>query len=154
MNNVDPIAFGQRLKEALKNNKITQKDIAQDIDVSKTAVNNYVQGRIPDAVILYQLALRCNVTIEWLLTGENSRTISSTIVESVEVEGKLVLLSNEEEYLINLIRQLPARDRIKLEGVVELKVSESEVSSKNKVQNSSTCKPGSGEEAATLDKLA
>ncbi len=153
MNDVDPIAFGKRLKEALKNSNITQKDLAQNIGVSKTAINNYVQGRIPDTVILYQLALKCNVSIEWFLTGKDSSTISSTHVESIETKGNLVLLSSEEEYLISLIRQLPARDRIKLEGIVEAKIAEAEVP-KNKVQNSSTCKTGSGEEAATLEQLA
>ncbi|WP_069997848.1 helix-turn-helix domain-containing protein [Cellulosilyticum sp. I15G10I2] len=152
MNNIDPIAFGQRLKEALKNNNITQKDIAQKIGVSKTSINNYVQGRIPDAVILYQLALNCDVSVEWLLTGNDSKTVSSTYVESVKTEGTLVLLSREEEYLINLVRQLPPRDRIKLEGIVEEKVAECGVS-KNTVPNSSAYTTGNedGEEAATLE---
>ena len=154
LNNINPLEFGQRLKDSLKNCNITQKDIAQIIGVSKTSINNYVQGRIPDTVILHQLASKCNVSMEWLLTGEENCVLDSTKIELDETENTPIHLTDEEKHFIDLIRQIPDRERAKIEGMLELKVAEAGGSSKNKVQNSSTCKTGSGEEAATLDKLA
>lgn len=136
MNSIDPMAFGKRLKEVLKGNNLTQKDVAQELGVSKTAINNYVQGRIPDAIILYKLASKCNVSVEWLLTGLTNRDVNSTKVESVKDSGNLVLLSKDEEYLIKLFRKFSPRDQIKIEGMIEDKLAALEVST-NKVQSSS-----------------
>lgn len=71
MYEIDSTKFGERLKECIKSAGITQKDLALKINVSKTSINNYVGGRIPDAVILYKISKILNTTIEWLLAGEH-----------------------------------------------------------------------------------
>jgi len=65
-----PNEFGERLKNVIKSSSITQKELAEKIGVSKTSINNYVNGRIPDVAILYSLSSFLGVTIEWLLTGK------------------------------------------------------------------------------------
>lgn len=150
LNGINSIEFGERLKELLKNLKITQKDIAESIGVSKTTINNYVQGHVPDTLILYQLASKCNVSMEWLLTGKDLCVKDSTCVELNITTDALISLNDEEKYFISLIRQLSDRERAKIEGMLELKVSEAEVP-KNTVANSSVYKTGSGEEAVTRE---
>lgn len=122
MNTIDPIEFGKRLKQVLKAQNITQTDVAKNIGISKTSVNNYVQGRIPDATILYQLALQCNTSMEWLLSGIESNSVYKSSIDPNLATNLSHPLSEEEEYLIKLIRKLPIRERIKIEGVVEEKL--------------------------------
>jgi repressor LexA len=76
MYTIDPQKFGERLKNAIKESDMTQKDLAKEIGISKTSVNNYVNGRIPDVAILYELSSFLGVTMEWLLTGKPSAQIN------------------------------------------------------------------------------
>lgn len=76
MYTIDPQKFGERLKNAIKESDMTQKDLAKKIGISKTSVNNYVNGRIPDVVILYELSSFLGATMEWLLTGKPSTQIN------------------------------------------------------------------------------
>ena len=62
--------FGDRLRKALKVKGLTQIEAANLISITKNAMNNYVQGRIPETTILYKLALLCSVSMEWLLSGQ------------------------------------------------------------------------------------
>jgi len=99
--------FDKRLKLALKSAGYTQVRVAQEIRVSKGAMLNYVKGRIPEAEILYKISKLLGVSIEWLLTGKESREV----------------LTNEEEMLIDYYRKLNEIQKIRvlgyLEGIIE-----------------------------------
>lgn len=65
--------FGKRLKKALKQAGYTQAKATEELGLSKNAITNYVSGRIPDTLILYKLANLCNVSMEWLLSGKETK---------------------------------------------------------------------------------
>lgn len=69
--NLNPLIFSKNLNCIIKKN-ITQKNLANNIGVSKTAINNYCNGRIPDTTTLYRLSQALNVSIEKLLTGKDT----------------------------------------------------------------------------------
>lgn len=71
--------FGERLRIALKASGYTQYKITKELNLSKNAITNYVNGRVPKAEILYSIAKMLNVSMEWLLTGSESK------VNNVEV---------------------------------------------------------------------
>jgi transcriptional regulator with XRE-family HTH domain len=106
MYNIDPHKFGERLKNAIKSAGTTQKNLAEKIDISKTALNNYVGGRIPDATILYSICKSLNVTMEWLLAGEDLKT--SNILIDKEEDGLMNLYNkcseNQKEDVLKNIR--------------------------------------------------
>lgn len=178
MHEIDSRKFGERLREAIKSAGTTQKDLATKIGVSKTAINNYVGGRIPDASILYKISKILNTTMEWLLAGEDTKNINKTfdkeefelinlysscdeeqkkdIFESIKsylsdpdynFKRPLDSLSEEEIKILELFRNLTARDKIKIEGIIESKLMDS----KN-IKRGLSSSYQSGEEAATREK--
>ncbi len=71
MQNMEP---GQRLKAIIKKKGLKQKDIAADLGLSKNAITNYINGRLPRTDKLQQLADYLGVTTDFLLTGRESST--------------------------------------------------------------------------------
>lgn len=61
-------AFPDNLRNLRKKNKLTQKQLAKELDISKQSIQNYETGRsFPTDSILTQLALELNVAVEELL---------------------------------------------------------------------------------------
>lgn len=80
------------LKELLDLHSITQKQLAEELALSPSALGNYVQGtREPDYGTLIRIADYFHVTIDFLLN------------HSVEVE-----VSQKEELLLHIFRSLTA----------------------------------------------
>lgn len=74
--NVDKVnasSFGERLREAFGG--VSNKDIAERIGVGKSAVTNYIEGRIPSADMLAKISELTNYSIHWLITGEGSKFV-------------------------------------------------------------------------------
>jgi transcriptional regulator with XRE-family HTH domain len=59
--------FGTRLKELLVEAGLTQKELADRLNFDKSAVSNYVRGRVPSPDILKCLAGIFGVTVDYLL---------------------------------------------------------------------------------------
>ena len=64
--------FSERLKKSIEESKKTQKEIADSIGISSHAFTKYLNGRIPETVIVYKLAKYFNKPMEWLLAGKNN----------------------------------------------------------------------------------
>ena len=65
-------AFGRRLKELRKQNKWTQKELAAKLDIRFGQLNKYECGlNAPPLEKLMQMSSLLNVTVDFLLTGEN-----------------------------------------------------------------------------------
>lgn len=47
------------------------------LDISYQAAKNYLQGRLPDAYVLRTIAQRTPYSINWLLTGEGEKLVST-----------------------------------------------------------------------------
>lgn len=60
--------FGEILRELLEDNDITQKQLAQDLNLAPTTIGNYIRCfREPDFAILKLFATYFNVTTDYLL---------------------------------------------------------------------------------------
>lgn len=60
--------FGKILRDLLEENMITQKQLANDLNIAPTTVSNYIRGiREPDFEILKLFAVYFNVTTDYLL---------------------------------------------------------------------------------------
>ena len=63
-------SFGDRLHFLIKSNDITQKDLANKLNVKRGSVSNWVTNRrFPDAETLIKIADYFHVTVDFLLRG-------------------------------------------------------------------------------------
>jgi len=63
--------FGNRLKHARKNKRLTQNEVAEQLGVDFTTVSKYENDKSqPDNETLRELAGLYEVSIDWLLTGK------------------------------------------------------------------------------------
>lgn len=61
--------FPDRLRHIIKFGPYSQKEMAERAGISEHSITKYLNGRIPQAEILYRIALLYDTTMEWLLTG-------------------------------------------------------------------------------------
>ncbi|EPR07789.1 helix-turn-helix domain-containing protein [Ruminiclostridium papyrosolvens] len=138
---------GDRISSQMKKLKIKQVDICKDTEISKNAISNYVNGnRIPDTLSSYKLSKALKVSMEWLLTGEDSSAPSSENLESTTES-----LSEIEQELIQEFRQLTDRDKKEVTTFVKFKRN---LEKGRAALPSSTLNNGendTGEEAATSE---
>jgi transcriptional regulator with XRE-family HTH domain len=71
--------FGDRLIKLLTQADIRPKDLAARIDVPLEVVEACLKGKVPEAEVLYRMAKGLDVTMEWLLTGEEVRLPKETL---------------------------------------------------------------------------
>ena len=63
--------FGSQLKKLRKNNKITQKELAQILGLAQTTIANYENNsRFPNQETLIEIADHFGVTLDYLITGK------------------------------------------------------------------------------------
>lgn len=90
--------FSERFAE-LRGEK-TQAEFADFLGISRPTVGFYENGtRIPDALVLCQIAERCNVSADWLLGLSEERTTDSDVQKVCQYTG---LSSWTIEFLHNL----------------------------------------------------
>jgi transcriptional regulator with XRE-family HTH domain len=130
--------FGERLKIALKSSGYTQAKITEELNLSKNAITNYVNGRLPKADILYDIAKTLNVSMEWLLTGTESNSKFND--EKTSFNKNLVELNEKELNVVNMYRKLNNDTQRLIDGMLEIKVAEAESSAA--LAESYTCQNG------------
>jgi cellulose biosynthesis protein BcsQ len=72
--------FGERLKDVFGH--IQNKEIASRLGVSKPAITGYLQGRVPSADRLIEIAEFTGCNLHWLLTGIGPKRV---VYESAEI---------------------------------------------------------------------
>ena len=114
--------FGEILRELLEDNDITQKQLADDLNIAATTIGNYIRGmREPDFEILKLFAAYFNVTTDYLLDFQSG-----------------IEKDHSEEELLRLYRSLPTdKKELLLEQgklLVRLNLKEDVKSSKSTLQ--------------------
>ncbi|MGN1082888.1 MAG: helix-turn-helix domain-containing protein [Candidatus Avispirillum sp.] len=94
------MGFGDVLRELLESKNITQKQLAEDLNIGVTTIGNYVRGlREPDFATLKALARYFNVSTDYLLNLHTDKTET-----------------HAEDELLHIYRSLtPEQQRIYLE---------------------------------------
>ena len=106
--------FAERLRLALKSSRYKKKKVTEELGLSKNSITNYLNGRIPESTILYKISKLLNVSMEWLISGNDITN---------KIQG-ISNLSEEEIHLITLYRKLTPRDQVKIEAIIEEKLDE------------------------------
>lgn len=96
--------FAKRLEEL--RGKRSQEEFAQFLGVSRPTVSYYESGaRVPDAIILRQIAERCGVSADWLVGLADTRTPPQRS-DFPEVEALIYRLKKEISKLSSNAKEL------------------------------------------------
>ena len=121
---------GNRISRRIKELDMRQLDVCNETGLSTTALSQYCTGkRVPDTVSLYKIATALGVSMEWVLTGEDTTSENSRPtpldLETVKREQGLICdgspLNNAEADLIAMFRLLPEEEREDVFDIVHLK---------------------------------
>jgi len=86
--------FGIRLKQARKNKRLTQNEVADQLGIDFTTVSKYENDKSqPDNDTLRELAGLYEVSLDWLLTGQVASAIAAN---RIWVNGQPEELSDAE----------------------------------------------------------
>ncbi len=103
----------KRIKMIMKNMNFTQKDLSDILGISQPAISLYLKGRMPPADILYHIAQIAETSVEWLLTGKETKEVYSVHEQKTLYGNQYLLLdlwkripSNIQRDLLNLIRHI------------------------------------------------
>ena len=92
--------FTIRLKELRKQHKLTQKELAEALNVKDSTINRYEKGvNEPSFEMFYALALYFNVTTDYLLG-----------VEHVETKEAAPEFNQEQLQVVELIKKLNSKE--------------------------------------------
>ncbi|WP_419066451.1 helix-turn-helix domain-containing protein [Akkermansia sp.] len=83
--------FSKRLKYAIKQKRITQRELAQRVNISPVTISRYMSSDVqtPGAWELYRIANALDVSMEWLLTGDNPPNDTKWQQRAATAEAKL-----------------------------------------------------------------
>lgn len=98
----------QRLMKALN---LNQQQLAEQLGITQPAISKYLQGRIPPADVLYNLARMSQVSMEWILTGSELQQ-KGQVAESLSKYQASPVLAEKFE-------RLPAHVRKDFEQLLE-----------------------------------
>jgi len=77
------VEFGKRLKELIRREGIKQKNLAEIVGITPSALTFHLKGQVPSSDLLLKYARRFGVTVDYLLTGSDTLTEPGT--ESLRV---------------------------------------------------------------------
>lgn len=93
---------GRHISELLKDRNMTQKQLAELVGVTESALSHYIKGdRIPSGDILANIACALNTTANYILGKEDILDFSN--VKRILARNKNEMTNQEKAELINLL---------------------------------------------------
>lgn len=122
------ITIGERIKELRKERKISQAELAKNINVSPGNVGDWERGKAkPGADALISLMNYFSVSADWLLTGKGSNENKLQHVTTTEeinstrksIDSDVSILTEEERGLILSFRHFDELDKELVKNTVD-----------------------------------
>ena len=73
---------GKYIKELLKENNMTQKQLSKELNVSKQTINSWINGTVPKGKHLVQMIIRFNADIDKFFIKE----VPNIIIPSLHID--------------------------------------------------------------------
>lgn len=115
--------LGKRIAYLRNSRKLTQRKL-MDILKFENLGKFETGGRKPNCDILMSIADYFDVSTDWLLYGKEKVSSNNSVKENKEDYLYNLHVTDDEMIILNLYRQLNERDKIKIEGILELKIFE------------------------------
>lgn len=123
-------SIGERLELILRHYNLTKKQFAESISYSPGNITDWIKGRYkPSSKALVNIENIYKVSQNWLINGTGTMfitDISNTNTEISKNISSLGSLTEDEINIIKLYRKLTDKDKIKIEGIMEFKATETE----------------------------
>ena len=114
--NISPVNFAIRLKELRENRNLTQAELAEQLNVGISTVGMWESTqRTPTAKMLLKLISFFGCSLDYLLGYSNTTSQTSQL-----------LLSNREEELLTMFRQMDTAQQNRFLGIAEGMIEESD----------------------------
>ncbi|MDR0909291.1 MAG: helix-turn-helix domain-containing protein [Spirochaetaceae bacterium] len=87
------MSFTENLREAIDFAGLKQKELAKKVDIPLSTLESYLKKEnpsIPAADVAYRLAQALDVTVEFLVTGEDKRNTAVTKLKKKRLEEQLI----------------------------------------------------------------
>ena len=105
---IDLIAIGSRIKKRRKELHLTQTEIKQAVGISSGNLSDIENGnRAPAIGTLYKLSVILQCSIDWIVTGENSKYSFVEISEEGELrllDGYRLLSKDNQDELLDILQ--------------------------------------------------
>ena len=108
---LDGKKVAQRLQRLMNALNMTQRQLAEQLGITQPAISKYLQGRIPPADVLLNIAQISKVSMEWLLTGSNV-SWQSQVAEPASAY-------HTRSAVVDKLERLPAHIRNDFESLLE-----------------------------------
>ena len=94
------VGFAERLRELIEENKYTQQQLADELDVVPSTLSGYVnKSRVPEYAILMRLSRIFHTSCDYLIGNSVYRTSEESLIDS------------DENRLIELYRKMDDRGK-------------------------------------------
>ena len=95
--------IGERIASLLKNEGLSQKELAQLVGITEPALSRYIKGeRQPKMEVIANLATALNTTSDYLISG-NEEEISFNQLSRLIARGSKTLTPDEKMKLMRLL---------------------------------------------------
>ena len=111
--------FGNRLAEFLKKKNIAQKELAEQLGISKLTINRYIQNKMTPSIEFINILKEkyADLNSNWLITGEGSIDF---VYDIPDIKAAAAFMSiykqfsqkNETQKLNNLLYDLQLNDSL------------------------------------------
>lgn len=101
-----------RIESLLEQTNQKRADICRATGIGDSTIRGWINGKMPSADSLYQVAQFFGVTVEWLLTGNGIDLLNKKLEKLIQPEMDLIQpLNFQEQKLIDSFRNLQTRDK-------------------------------------------
>jgi transcriptional regulator with XRE-family HTH domain len=111
---IDQTHVSKRLLLLMHKLNLNQKQLAAALQITQPAVSKYLNGRIPPAPVLLNLAKMSDLSMEWILTGGNDQAAMRVAEPKTEYQTS--------KRLSEKIERLPQEVQIQFENLINVLV--------------------------------
>lgn len=102
------MTFGQRFKQVLEQREISQKSFAKRLNISESAISDYVNDRrTPNLLLVRDFAKYLGVSVDYLLDYQpNSENVSVSPKEAAFLKKLRALPKEKQALVVSLVDAL------------------------------------------------
>ena len=96
------VDFQTRFKQLMDSHGYNLTDTSRLLNISLTSISRYFKDRGPDILVLWRIADKFNVTIDWLI-GRTTDKFSAYTPEQVAIMEAYTTLSDKDRFVVDAL---------------------------------------------------